>query len=60
YDHALEHYNEAFQIKLKFLSNQHPSIAAALRNIGMVHEKKGSIEKAQEYYAQANDMDSAT
>ncbi|CAF3967385.1 unnamed protein product [Rotaria sordida] len=60
YDHALEHYNEAFRIKSKFLPNQHPSLATALRSIGMVYEKKGAIRKAQEFYKQANDINSLT
>jgi tetratricopeptide (TPR) repeat protein len=60
YDHALEHYTESFQIKSKFLPTHHPSIATALRNIGMIHEKKGATTEALRFYKQASDMNRST
>jgi tetratricopeptide (TPR) repeat protein len=56
YDHALEYYTESYRIKSKFLPNHHPDMALALRNIGMVHEKKGELSKAQEFYKRASNQ----
>ena len=44
-DQALEHYKESYRIKSQYLPKCHPKIADALRNIDMVHEKKGEVSK---------------
>jgi Tfp pilus assembly protein PilF len=56
YDNALEHYTESYRMKSKILPSHHPNIVLALRHIAMVHEKKGEVSKAQEFYKQAADQ----
>ena len=52
YEHALEHYNEALEIRKK-LENNEKGIAALLNNIAMVHFDQGEYNKSIEILTQA-------
>jgi len=40
----------------KIFGTEHPDYASALANLGLVYEKSGKIEKAEEYYSKALDI----
>lgn len=49
YDRALEYYKKALEIRLKFLSPEHPDIARSYNNIGTMYASKGDYDQALNY-----------
>ena len=50
YKKAVEYYNNSLSINLKALGKNHPNVAVAHNNLGVLYRAKGDNEKALEHH----------
>ena len=53
YEKAVEYYNNSLSINLKTLGKNHPNVAVAHNNLGVLYRAKGDNEKALEHHTKS-------